>query len=159
MIILNVGMIASGKTSYCKEKAKEGYLCVSGDDITMMLHAGNYDLYDIGLKDTYREIERSIIYSAISAGKSIIVDKVNMSIRSRRKYVEYAQELNVPICVHHTQIETPEIHATRRYHFDHRGYSLQEWKKIAERHLSEYERPTHSEGFSWILFKHGTEEV
>jgi len=67
-----VGPMASGKSTYCSKAAKQGAIIVCDDDITMMVHGGNYGLYTIELIPLYKAIENSIIQMGLSLNHRVI---------------------------------------------------------------------------------------
>lgn len=146
-----VGMIASGKSSYCKNAAKAGHLTLNDDSVVNMLHADNYSLYAKELKVLYKSIETSIASLALCHGKSIIIDRgVNVSDKGRKRWLALAGSYDVPceaIIFPHTHTS---VHATRRVKHDGRGYGFEYWFDVANHHESIYVEPTLGEGFDKI---------
>ena len=52
-----VGPIASGKSTYCIERAREGAMVINDDAIVNSLHANQYDKWNKKLKPLYKAIE------------------------------------------------------------------------------------------------------
>lgn len=150
-IELLVGMIASGKSTYCSARAVEGAIIVSDDAIVQAIHGGNYDLYDSELKSLYHSIEDYIVVYAINNGLDIIVDRTNLTRNSRRRFIEQAEAYSAQIIAVKFRVEMPQIHATRRADSDSRGYDYQRWLDIATEHYNKYEVPTLHEGFNDII--------
>lgn len=153
MIELLVGPIASGKSTYCNIMATEGAIIVNDDSIVTAVHGGNYNLYKDSLKPLYKNIENSIIGTAISMGLKVVIDRPNHSMKMRNRYIALGNSFDVPVNLIMFQREAPEIHAERRFKSDSRGHSLQYWIDVARNHDSLYEAPCEPlENFSEIVF-------
>ncbi len=70
-----VGMIAAGKSSYCRNAARTGIICMNDDVIVNMLHGDDYTLYNKQLKAFYKSIDNHIVVSALLMDRTIIVDR------------------------------------------------------------------------------------
>ena len=152
-ICLCVGMIASGKSTYCKQKGKEGWVVINDDAIVNMLHGGTYTLYNKTWKPLYKAIEDNILHIAIAMNKSVIIDRgVDISIKSRTRWIAIAHSLETPIKAIVFERFTPEIHARRRFESDDRGHDYEYWLNTAKAHSLRYENPTIEEGFCEIEF-------
>lgn len=148
-----VGMISSGKSTYCQNAANNGFLCLNDDAIVNMLHSNNYGLYDKQLKPIYKSIENNIVSSILLAKKSLIIDRgLNISFDGRRRWIAIAKSFDVICEAIVFKNEGPQIHANRRFISDSRGRSLQEWHEAANRHNSIYKEPSVEEGFDAINY-------
>lgn len=153
MLEILIGNIASGKSTYCKEKAKYGCLIINDDDIVNMLHAHQYQLYSEKYKPVYKSIENAAISSALSLGIHVIVDRgINLTKKSRRRFIGLAHSLDTKVIAVVFPFLSPETHANRRYYSDSRGHDYQSWLEAAKRMQQEYEIPTFDEGFDEIVF-------
>lgn len=146
-----VGMIASGKSTYARNAAKKGFLCVNDDAIVNMLHADDYTLYDKKLKTLYKSLENQAIGQILSTGRSVLVDRgLNCSAEGRQRWLALAKSFDVPceaIVFPHDGVET---HARRRRDSDARGHSYDYWLRVATVHNEGYKRPTVEEGFDVV---------
>jgi len=153
MLVILVGTIASGKSTYAKEKAQEGFLVLNDDSIVTMLHGGNYNLYEKKLKPIYKSIENSIVSSVLSAGRDIIIDRgVNITRKSRKRWIGIASAFDVESHAIVFPFKELEVHVEQRMK-DPRGLSYEEWMEAVRRHIKEYEVPFVEEGFKkvkWI---------
>lgn len=156
-IELLVGMIASGKSTYARQRADEGAIVVSHDDLTQMLHA-RYR-YEQRLRHLYRKMEEDIAKAAIEDGHDVVIDRTHLTRESRNRWItfgrwprfaEWALPTVVAVCF---PIESPEVHATRRFGCDPRGRSYEEWLNVARHHAeqSAKEPIQIAEGFAEIL--------
>lgn len=147
------GMIASGKSTYCKKAALSGSIIMNDDSIVNMLHADNYTLYDKKLKILYKTTENHIIGLALAMNKVVVVDRgLNVSKHGRRRWIALAKSFDVPVEALCFANEGPFVHANRRFNSDSRGYPLEYWTKVAEHHNSVYEEPSKEEGFDEVCF-------
>lgn len=146
-----VGMISSGKSTYCQHAAKNGFLCLNDDAIVNMLHANNYVLYNKDLKPIYKAIENNIVGSILLANKSIIIDRgLNISLEGRRRWIALAKSFDIVCEAIVFKNDGIQVHANRRFVSDSRGHSLEFWQKVAERHNLLYTEPSFEEGFDAI---------
>lgn len=153
MIELLIGNIASGKSTYCLKRAKEGALIVNDDSIVNALHCDQYDLYSEELKPLYKSLENQIVLLGVCLKKDIVIDRgLNLKPKSRRRFVGMGHSLDVPVCAVVFEFNKPEIHASRRIAHDNRGYSYDYWLKVATRLDSGYVEPIFEEGFDEIIY-------
>ena len=146
-----VGMIASGKSTYCHSMAKSGAVCVNDDAIVNMIHADDYTLYDKSLKILYKAIENQAIITGLSLGKIVVIDRgLNCSVRGRKRWIALSKSLDVPCEAVVFKNEGPWVHATRRNNSDSRGQDFDYWLRVANVHNEEYVEPTLEEGFDSV---------
>jgi len=147
-----VGPIACGKSTYSRAKAEEGFVIVNDDDLVTAIHGGNYKLYSKELKPVYKAAENAIVQSALTLGKSVIIDRPNHQSATRARYISLAKSLDKRTVVVLWPRKSPEIHARRRFYSDHRGHNIQWWTKVCEIHEDFYEPPNmQKEGFDELL--------
>lgn len=149
-IELAVSTIGSGKSTYAKEKAKQGWIILNNDNIVTSVHGGDYTLYLEELKPLYKSVEWQVLVSAAKLNKNIFIDKTNLTVESRKKYIDFALENKIWIAAILFPVKTPEWHARNRYESDNRGYSYDKWLEVATHHIKQYEKPTMDEGFDEI---------
>jgi len=146
-----VGMIASGKSTYAKNAARRGVICVNDDAVVNLVHADDYTLYDKTLKTLYKSTENHIISVALAMGRTVLVDRgLNLSLRGRQRWLSLAQGYDLPCEVIQFPVEAPGVHAQRRAKSDLRGHDYNYWLRVAEHHFNGYVPPTLDEGFSAI---------
>lgn len=139
-ITVLVGPIASGKSTLSREMAKNGHIIISDDSIVDMLHGGDNTLYKRDLKPLYKSVEMQIACNAISAGLSVVIDRPNLTSRSRARWVYLARSLDIyPEAIVMPMESDPVIHANRRFVHNSRGWELEDWIKVAKRQFAEYE--------------------
>lgn len=146
-----VGMIASGKSSYCKNAAKQGCIIVNDDSIVNMLHGDDYSLYNNQLKVFYKSIENQIIATALCMGMPVIVDRgLNVSKSGRQRWLALAKSFDVPCEAIIFPHDGAETHAKRRTEHDGRGHPPEYWSRVAKIHDGLYSEPTVEEGFDQV---------
>ena len=147
-----VGMIGSGKSTYCRSRAAAGAVIVDLDAIVSMIHGGDYTAYTKANKVIYKSAELAVAHTAFAMGNDVIIDRTGITRSQRAKYIAIAKSLDILIQITHFKIETPEIHAKRRAEGDSRGVSYERWLEIAEHHFEVYDKPDESEGYDEIYY-------
>lgn len=127
-----VGPIASGKSTYARQRADEGALIISHDDLTQMLHA-RYR-YEPELRNCYRAMMIQLACNAIVAERDVVVDRTHLTRESRKVWVEFAHGAMVASLAVVFPSESPEVHARRRFDSDARGRDYEEWLAVAKHH-------------------------
>lgn len=158
MIELLCGMIASGKSTYSKRRAREGAVIVNDDSIVMAVHAGQYDLYDESFKPIYKGIETNMVMLALAAGKDVVIDRPCESAKTRQRYVSLGHAFGVEVVCVVFDKDTAAVHAIRRFESDARGMSLETWLFVAESHERLFEHPSQEEGFDRLIYHHWSPE-
>lgn len=152
MIEILVGMIASGKSTFSKDRAVEGWLVLNDDAIVNLLHANFYPLYQERLKPLYKSIENTIVQNSILMSEKLVIDRgLNITKKSRKRFISIAKSMDCPVRAIVFPKEKPDIHAERRFSHDPRGHSLEYWLEVASHHSNIYEDPTLEEGFDEII--------
>lgn len=146
-----VGMIASGKSTYAKNAARAGVLCVNDDAIVNMLHADDYTLYEKKFKPLYKTLENQVIGTVLLMGRNVLVDRgLNNSVNGRQRWLALAKSFDVPCEAIVFSNDSPEVHAKRRFESDARGHDYAYWLRVANLHNSEWSVPTVAEGFDKV---------
>jgi len=151
-IILLVGNIASGKSTLTRKYAAKGYLVINDDALVSAIHGGDDEAYDKKLKPLYKAVEECIISHAAALERSIVIDRPNMSISNRRRYIGMAQSRDMSVRVIVMPMQDVLTHAKRRHHTDCRGLTLTAWTKAATRIADGYKAPSLNEGIDQICY-------
>jgi predicted kinase len=157
-IILLVGNIASGKSTLVRRYAAKGYLIINDDSLVSAIHGGCNKTYDKKLKPLYKAIEECIFSHGAALGKSIVIDRPNMSIATRSRYIGMARSRDMSVSVIVMPMQDALIHAKRRYNNDCRGLPLTDWDKAAIRLANSYEAPSLKEGIDQISYLSGIDD-
>lgn len=148
-----VGMIASGKSTYCKNAVRKGYLCMNDDAIVNMLHSDEYTLYDKSLKILYKSIENHVIGTGLAMQKTVLVDRgLNVSVQGRQRWIALARSFDVECEAIMFPHDGAEAHAKRRFEGDSRGHTYDYWLMVAQAHNKIFSTPTLEEGFSNVTY-------
>jgi predicted kinase len=150
-----VGMIGSGKTTYARQRADDGALVISLDDLTEMLHA-RYR-YEPELRKCYQQMEHSLAWAGLCAGRDVIIDRTHLTLESRRRWITWAGNFDsmqdyegkgyhTPVVAIVFPREPALVHARRRFETDARGRSLEEWDLVAAHHEAQAEAEPISDG-------------
>lgn len=146
-----VGMIASGKSTYCEWAAKQGAIIVNDDAIVNAVHANHYEFYNQKLKVLYKSTENHLVTMGLALNKTVVVDCArNLNPKTRKRWIALAQIFDTLCVAIVFPTEIPGIHANRRMQSNSRGYSREYWLKVAEAHYETYVYPAMSEGFDAI---------
>lgn len=152
-IIVLVGQIASGKSTYSRMLAQRGCVIVNDDAIVSAVHGGDYALYNKSFKPLYKSVENHIAATALAMKRNVVVDRgVNIRRDSRARWVSLAKSFDVECEAVVFPMETPIIHAYRRFTHDPRGHDVIYWHQVARSHADDYVEPDATEGFSTIKF-------
>lgn len=141
MLELLIGPIASGKSSYCKMAANEGAIILNDDALVSAIHSGDYTLYKKELKPLYKAAENAIVQTGLIMGCRVVIDRPNISMQMRKRYIGLAKSLDKPVKLILFDFKSPAVHAKRRMKSDGRGYDFQYWLDVAKYHKSLYEAP------------------
>ena len=139
------GPVASGKSTYSRQRAEEGYVIVNNDAIVTAVHGGNYRLYDEFLKPVYKSIHSAMIHTAVTAGRNVVIDDCHLTRSTRTRLAELAKCLGCSYYFIVFPWEAPPVHAVRRIEQDPRGYSYDEWLQIIKGHRERWEPLTDEE--------------
>jgi hypothetical protein len=160
-----VGMVASGKSTYARQRADQGCLVVCHDSIAPGLHT-RYR-YEGFLRDYYRGIEEYMAREGLREGCDVLIDRTHLTLESRTRWVRFHTEMSrefhrthlvtgekFPLVAVVFPFEAPEVHAFRRFRTDPRGRSLSEWLHVAHHHAEQWaqEPILDTEGFTEIHY-------
>jgi predicted kinase len=151
MIEILIGNIASGKSTWTTERAKQGALIINDDSIVESLHGGNYKLYSEELKPVYKGIGLMTAIMGAMQGRDLIIDSTNLTKARRARWIGMARMLDVPVVGIVFEQASPAEHAGRRVKHDARGYDFDHWLKIARMFAIQWQEPDISEGFDNLV--------
>lgn len=147
-----IGNIASGKSTYCQKRAKEGAIIMNDDAVVGGMHCDMYTLYSKELKPLYKAVENAIVTSAILMKRDVIIDRgMNLTPKSRRRFVGLAHSFDVNAVAIVFEFCEPIIHAQRRESHDLRGYSFNYWLNVAKVKHEQFIPPQEYEGFDKVI--------
>jgi predicted kinase len=86
-LLMLKGLPASGKSTYAKKLASDGWVRVNKDDLRSMLHAGKWSPNN---EKQVLQIRDQIISDSLFSGKSVVVDDTNLSPNHKTRLQELA---------------------------------------------------------------------
>jgi predicted kinase len=90
-LYIPIGIPASGKTTYWDNHFdKEQVLRLSRDDINTMLSG---TVYTQNINNVIKDSENIILGSALEAGFSVYIDRVNLTPKSRKRFINKAKAI------------------------------------------------------------------
>ncbi len=93
-VIIMKGLPGSGKSTYAKNLVKENpnaYKRINRDDLRAMFDGGHFSR---GNEKFVRQIRDVLITKALEAGKHVIIDDLNLSVRNENRIRQLVQEFN-----------------------------------------------------------------
>ena len=126
-----IGNIASGKSTYAKKRAAEGWLVVCDDDIILMLLGHRYQLYKTSMRGLVLQLMQDVTRCLILADCDVVVDSTWNADYPVYEYwkTRFTDEVLTKVFPR----EASEVHAARRMLHDSRGISYHEWLEVAQR--------------------------
>ncbi len=147
MIYILIGPIGCGKSTFTRKMAAKGALVVNDDAITKAVHGGEYTLYDPQLKPLYKQLENTIMATAVAMGRDVVIDRPCHKRSTRVRYVELAKSFDQQVTYVIFTNGGWEFQGRERFRKDNRGRTLEEWLAVAKRHEEEFEPVHPSEGY------------
>jgi predicted kinase len=96
-LYIPMGIPASGKTTYYNEHFdKEQVLRLSRDDINSMLSG---TVYTQNINNVIKDAENIILESILKAGFNIYIDRVNLTPKSRKRFINKAKSIKPKLYV------------------------------------------------------------
>ncbi len=137
MLIILIGNIATGKTTYRKEKFKNKEIIICPDEWHQLSSEDREEKF-------YSELHKHL-----SKGEMVVIDGNNICRNSRKKYKSYARTYGqklVAIDFGQGNDETLNRPLSQKPQGEH-----SKWVISHEGYLSRYEKPSLEEGFNCIL--------
>lgn len=155
MLEILFGPIASGKSTYARQRAEAGALIANDDAIVMAVHGGFYAGYDKKWKPLYKSIRNGIIHHAAMIDCDVVVDSTGLK-RSTRDFLRLLGrqlDFEVGLTFLRNGVFKGREDGRRRFKADPRGMSEDEWVKIAEFHAKVVDPVTSDEEASFQFRK------
>ena len=148
-IILMVGNMGSGKSTYVKSLIECGYFAVSRDAIRYMFGAGKYIFNNKSELSTVRGAS-AIVRGLMLSEVDIVVDETHMNTCSRSGYIKLAQDngYNIIACI--LPKVNREVSVERRMQNPHGQFDRNVWYGVWDKFNNMWEEPTLEEGFNEI---------
>lgn len=144
ILVLTVGNVGCGKSFLAGKLAKNGFAVVNMDSLITMISGGEYE-YRSDLGEVYRDSEYVVIAEFVSRGISVVVDRTNMDLKRRQRYLEAAKFFGVrAVCC---DFGPGDKRSLKRRLRDPRGKSEELWTSVHKKMKDAYEKPSLAEGF------------
>lgn len=125
-----IGNIASGKSSWTKPRASQGWITVNHDSLVRSMHGGNYD-WERQIPGLKTSLGVLIVETAGAQGRSVVIDNTNRTSSGRLPFVAAAKRAGMKVRAILFPRSSPETHARRRFEADARGMSYDYWLEVA----------------------------
>jgi predicted kinase len=90
-LIMLKGLPASGKSTYARKLADDGYVRVNKDDLRAMLHNGKWSKNN---ESQVLRLRNEIIEDSLRSGKSVVVDDTNFAPKHKEQLQTIAKQCN-----------------------------------------------------------------
>lgn len=150
-IVILIGNIGTGKSTYTKKLCLMGYYAISRDAIRYMVGGGNYR-FEPDYEPIIFKSEIDIVENYMKCGLPIAVDEVGISKSKRAIYINLAKVYGYKVKV----IVMPKLNLTKtlkRKKVVTHGQDAEVWATVYKRFNSEYEKPQKTEGIDEIEYK------
>lgn len=156
-LIILVGNIGSGKSTYAKKYQKAGYIVIARDQLRYAIGGGNY-VFNKFYEPIIWRTELYLYKKFINTHVNVIVDEVGLTKEMRKRYIPYAKRNGYKITV----IEMPRFcmgeSVNRRMMSPHGQPDAKLWNQVWTKFEGMYEEPSLKEGFDKIK-KVGKNEI
>jgi predicted kinase len=149
-LIILVGNIGTGKSTYSATYQKQGYIIISRDQIRYGIGNGKY-IYNKLYEPTVFKIEKYMLKKFLELGINIIVDGVGVTPQIREKYILYGKKNGYKIIAIIMPRFSMEKAVSRRMLTPHGQYDRQLWENVWKKFDGIYEEPKKKEGFDKII--------
>jgi aprataxin len=137
-VIVLVGLPGAGKTTYAQKFKDKGYVIVNQD------HLGD-------VKQCLR-----LTRQALLQGKSVVIDRTNVSLKQRALFLDIAREFDVKCECHvlSTGIRTclERVKNRKNHPTMVEGMTDEEKSEVVQFFATEYQAPLYTEGFSVVSY-------
>lgn len=149
-LIILIGNIGSGKSTYTKKYQKKGYVVIARDQLRYAIGGGQY-VYKRKYESIIWEADFYMFANFLDMGVDIVLDEININKKMRMQYIVYAKEKGYKI----TAIEMPKFSKTesvaRRMTNPHGQPNKKLWNSVWSKFDKMYEKPTKQEGIHKII--------
>ena len=149
-LIIFTGNIGCGKSTLATRLARQRCVIINSDAITSMVQGGDYGAYDPEKKPIYHAIERAGITTALFNNFSVVVDRTNMKVSDRARYIDMGKSHDTLIRSYCWGAGDP-VGLERRLE-DPKGIPEKQWRGVFDYMAGTYEKPGREEGFDSIHF-------
>ena len=92
-----IGLPLSGKSTYCKELQKKGYVVVCPDTVRLAIHGNQFIPIAEPLVWATAQI---MVRSLLMQGHNVVIDATNTTVERRKMWVNMANEFDIQLKCH-----------------------------------------------------------
>ena len=149
-LVVLVGNIGSGKTTYTHKLVAKGYVAISRDALRYMIGNGKYT-FNPDLEPAIFSSETEIIKRFMELGVDIVIDEVGINKHVRARYIYLANKYKYQkICVCLPKYSMEEC-VDRRMQDPHGQPDRALWESVWIKFNKRYQKPSLKEGFDKII--------
>ncbi len=149
-LIILIGNIGSGKSTYISKYQKKGYVTIVRDQLRYAIGGGQY-IFNYDYEPIVWKTELYMFKKFIDLGTAVIIDEVGVTKQMRKRYIPYAKKNGYKIIA----IEMPRFGmneaVTRRMTNPHGQPDWNLWNQVWTKFERMYEEPNKREGFDKII--------
>lgn len=148
-LIIMVGNIGSGKSTYVNQYRDKGYVVIARDQLRYGIGNGNY-IFNLDYESVIWKTELYMFKRFADLGINMVIDEVGLNAEMRKRYIPYAKLMGYKIIV----IEMPKFSmkeaVSRRLTNPHGQFDKKIWEDVWTRFNNLYEPPVLEEGIDEI---------
>ena len=150
-LIMLIGNIGSGKSTYAKKLAKEGYIVISRDALRYMIGAGEY-VFNHYYERVISQWTKELVEIAMENKVNIVLDECCMNKYIRWCYLHIAMEHKYKVKAIVMPYLTKKESVDRRLKSNHGNGNRVLWNSVWSQFNKVYIKPSMKEGFSKIVY-------
>lgn len=149
-LVILIGNIGTGKSTYCEKYQKKGYVIIARDQFRYGIGGGKY-IFNRDYESIIWETEHYMFRKFLDLGVNILIDEVGISKSMRNRYIPFAKEKGYEIIA----IEMPHLcmgeAVSRRMINPHGQPDEKLWGQVWTKFEALYQPPTKEEGFDKVI--------
>jgi predicted kinase len=149
-LIILVGNIGVGKSTYSRKLADEGYIVISRDQLRYGIGGGT-PIFDHYYESIIWKTEFYMFKQFANLGVNLVIDSVAVNKRLRARYIKYAKSKGYYITVKILPKISMNKSVNRRMKNPHGRKDRLVWERIWNKFDAMYEEPTKDEGMDEII--------
>jgi len=149
-LIILIGNIGTGKSTYVKKYQKKGYIIIARDQLRYAIGSGKY-IFDYDYEPIIWKTELYMFKKFADLGINMVIDEVGISKKMRARYIPYAKLMGYKIIAIIMPHLTMREAVNRRMINPHGQPDKKLWEQVWAKFEALWEEPTKKEGFDKII--------
>lgn len=149
-LVILIGNIGSGKTTFSKALIDAGYISVSRDQIRYAIGNGKYT-FEPEYEGAVHDITMCMFYKFMALEKNLIIDETNVTAAGRENFIWSAKNRGYKVIAVEMPKYSREESVQRRLAANHGQFGTEVWEMVYNRFSGRYAAPTIEEGFDAIV--------